>query len=409
MDENISRAAGAVARPGHGGGRLPGARRAARPHARAAHHALRPGGAGMSPPRRRRQEEGRTRRRRRLLRSRAQDVLPELRQICLSLPETNERLSHGSPTFFIRDKKTFVMFVDDHHGDGILGIWCAAAPGVQGQLVDEEPERFFVPPYVGHRGWLGRPLRPRPRLGRDRRDRHRRLPPGRAQDLVAAARRALTSDRDARPVDARPRIEIEGRGARFVRHRTGDGRNTDRPTGTARTACGAPAPRRAAPTGATSAPGARRAATFAMLLPARSTSGSVRVAYLIDRAPASWPRRSCRTPSCACTAGGRRVDNPRAYLRAAVDQRVPRRRPPPDPVATPRTGAGDRDGDHRRARRAVRRPGSRSTRSTGGDRPPASTEACRRPRSPTPSASRSGTVKSTLHRSIELLRKEIER
>lgn len=86
---------------------------------------------------------------------RAQDVLPQLRQICLSLPETNERLSHGSPTFFIRDKKTFVSFVDDHHGDGILGIWCAAAPGVQGQLVDEEPERFFVPPYVGHRGWLG--------------------------------------------------------------------------------------------------------------------------------------------------------------------------------------------------------------------------------------------------------------
>ena len=70
---------------------------------------------------------------------RAQDVLPQLRQICLSLPETNERLSHGSPTFFIRDKKTFVTFVDDHHGDGILGIWCAAAPGVQGQLVDEEP------------------------------------------------------------------------------------------------------------------------------------------------------------------------------------------------------------------------------------------------------------------------------
>ena len=86
---------------------------------------------------------------------RAQDVLPKLRQICLSFPETNERLSHGSPTFFIRDKKTFVTFVDDHHGDGILGIWCAAAPGVQGQLVDEEPDRFFVPPYVGHRGWLG--------------------------------------------------------------------------------------------------------------------------------------------------------------------------------------------------------------------------------------------------------------
>jgi hypothetical protein len=47
------------------------------------------------------------------------------------------------------------MSVDDHHGDGILGMWCAAAPGVQQELIDQEPDRFFRPPYVGHRGWLG--------------------------------------------------------------------------------------------------------------------------------------------------------------------------------------------------------------------------------------------------------------
>jgi hypothetical protein len=47
------------------------------------------------------------------------------------------------------------MYLDDHHGDGRLAIWCAAPPGVQQQLVDEEPDRFFRPPYVGHRGWLG--------------------------------------------------------------------------------------------------------------------------------------------------------------------------------------------------------------------------------------------------------------
>ena len=47
------------------------------------------------------------------------------------------------------------MFVDDHHGDGILGIWCAAPPGVQEQMIDEEPDVFFRPPYVGHRGWIG--------------------------------------------------------------------------------------------------------------------------------------------------------------------------------------------------------------------------------------------------------------
>ena len=82
-------------------------------------------------------------------------VLQEIRRICLDLPEVTERLSHGSPTWFVRGKKTFVMFHDDHHGDGRLAIWCAAPPGVQEQLVEQEPTRFFRPPYVGHRGWLG--------------------------------------------------------------------------------------------------------------------------------------------------------------------------------------------------------------------------------------------------------------
>ena len=47
------------------------------------------------------------------------------------------------------------MVLDDHHGDGRFAIWCAAAPGIQQTLVDADPKRFFVPPYVGHRGWLG--------------------------------------------------------------------------------------------------------------------------------------------------------------------------------------------------------------------------------------------------------------
>ena len=83
------------------------------------------------------------------------DALERTRALCLVLPQTTERPSHGAPTFFVRDKKTFVMFHDDHHGDGRLAIWCAAAPGLQATMVDEEPDRFFVPPYVGHRGWLG--------------------------------------------------------------------------------------------------------------------------------------------------------------------------------------------------------------------------------------------------------------
>jgi hypothetical protein len=82
-------------------------------------------------------------------------TLDRLRQICLGLPETSERLSHGAPTFFVRGKRAFLMVLTDHHGDGRFAIWCAAPDGIQQMLVEADPERFFVPPYVGHRGWVG--------------------------------------------------------------------------------------------------------------------------------------------------------------------------------------------------------------------------------------------------------------
>lgn len=82
-------------------------------------------------------------------------IVGRLREICLALPETSERLSHGAPTFFIRGKRSFLMVLTDHHGDGRFAIWCAAPAGVQGMLVENDPDKFFVPPYVGHRGWLG--------------------------------------------------------------------------------------------------------------------------------------------------------------------------------------------------------------------------------------------------------------
>ena len=87
--------------------------------------------------------------------SRKASGLARVREICLALPETSERASHGAPTFFIGDKRSFVSFMDDHHGDGRLALWCAAPPGAQRMLAGSRPEQFFVPPYVGHRGWVG--------------------------------------------------------------------------------------------------------------------------------------------------------------------------------------------------------------------------------------------------------------
>lgn len=82
-------------------------------------------------------------------------TLERIRAICLGLPEASERLSHGAPTFFVREKRAFLMVLTNHHGDGRFAIWCAAAAGMQGMRVEADPDRFFVPPYVGHRGWLG--------------------------------------------------------------------------------------------------------------------------------------------------------------------------------------------------------------------------------------------------------------
>ncbi len=82
----------------------------------------------------------------------SEDPVSRLRALCLALPEVTEKVSHGEPTWFVR--KVFVMLADHHHDDR-LAFWCAAPPGAQEELVAAEPERFFRPPYVGGRGWLG--------------------------------------------------------------------------------------------------------------------------------------------------------------------------------------------------------------------------------------------------------------
>jgi hypothetical protein len=81
------------------------------------------------------------------------DAVAELRRICLVLPEVTERSSQGEPSFFVG--RQFVALDDHHHGADRLAFWCPAPPGAQEQLIAENPDQFFRPPYVGHRGWLG--------------------------------------------------------------------------------------------------------------------------------------------------------------------------------------------------------------------------------------------------------------
>ena len=84
------------------------------------------------------------------------DLVPRLRAICLALPEATERPSHGTPAWYVRDKKQFAqLWPDGHHDNHFPHLWCAAPPGVQEALTGADGDRFFRPPYVGGRGWIG--------------------------------------------------------------------------------------------------------------------------------------------------------------------------------------------------------------------------------------------------------------
>ena len=82
------------------------------------------------------------------------NVEDRVRSICLALPGVTERPSHGSPAFFA-GKQFLMLWPDGHHDHDFPHLWCAAPPGVQDELITTEPERFFRPPYVGGRGWVG--------------------------------------------------------------------------------------------------------------------------------------------------------------------------------------------------------------------------------------------------------------
>jgi len=75
--------------------------------------------------------------------------------LCCTLPEAEaERAGAEHLSFKVR-KKIFAYYVHDHHGDGRIALWCKAPPGEQDRLLGEDPQKYFVPPYVGPRGWVG--------------------------------------------------------------------------------------------------------------------------------------------------------------------------------------------------------------------------------------------------------------
>jgi|HubBroStandDraft_6_1064221.scaffolds.fasta_scaffold95377_4 hypothetical protein len=80
--------------------------------------------------------------------------LSRVRRICSSMSGATEKLSHGAPTFFSPDR-VFATFADNHHVDGRVAVWLPAAAGVQEALIEEAPEIYFRPPYVGPSGWVG--------------------------------------------------------------------------------------------------------------------------------------------------------------------------------------------------------------------------------------------------------------
>jgi predicted DNA-binding protein (MmcQ/YjbR family) len=93
---------------------------------------------------------------------RGQAPLARLRAICLALPEANEKVSHGEPTWFAGKGKVFAMLDDHHHGAPHLSIWLPAGLGAQEALIESDPNRYFRPPYVGASGWIGVVLDTRP-------------------------------------------------------------------------------------------------------------------------------------------------------------------------------------------------------------------------------------------------------
>jgi hypothetical protein len=82
------------------------------------------------------------------------DQIERVRRLCAALPNTEERLSHGEPTWFVKNK-VFAMFANNHHNDGHIAVYVPTPPGAQAGILATDPHIYFRPPYVGVRGWVG--------------------------------------------------------------------------------------------------------------------------------------------------------------------------------------------------------------------------------------------------------------
>jgi predicted DNA-binding protein (MmcQ/YjbR family) len=91
----------------------------------------------------------------RKLSARDSALVERLRKLCLALPEAHERVSHGEPTWFAGKGKAFAMLDNHHHGAEHLGVWLPQPRGLQERLIAGDGARFYRPPYVGPKGWVG--------------------------------------------------------------------------------------------------------------------------------------------------------------------------------------------------------------------------------------------------------------
>ncbi|HKI04545.1 MAG TPA: MmcQ/YjbR family DNA-binding protein [Thermoanaerobaculia bacterium] len=79
--------------------------------------------------------------------------LVSLTEICLAFPEATRRDMGKHASFLVR-KKTFAYFLDDHHGDGIVSLCCKTSLGENADMIAQNPDRFYMPAYIGPKGWV---------------------------------------------------------------------------------------------------------------------------------------------------------------------------------------------------------------------------------------------------------------